>query len=68
MKMILASLLFVPLLAQAVEETAVRKAPPVDFWGIALFLGVVVIAVSWLVWNLRRSAKKAGKQGTPQAR
>jgi hypothetical protein len=72
MKLILSFLAFLPLLlvsplGQAVEDAAVRKAPPVDPWGIALFLGVIAIALSWFIWKLRRSASKDREQDKQRA-
>lgn len=55
-------LLLHPLLCQAVDTTVRKPPPPVDPWGIALFVGVVAIALSWFIWKLRRSAKKGGEQ------
>ena len=50
-------------LASLAAEEGARKPPQVDPLGIAIFVGVLVIALGWLIWRVRRSAVR--KQDKP---
>jgi hypothetical protein len=63
MKIILSSipLLLLPSLCLAIQEDP-RKAPHADPWGIVIFLGMLAVAVGWLVWRMRRASRKDREQ------
>lgn len=40
----------------AVEDT--RKPPQADPWGIAIFVGLLVVALGWLALRVRAASRK----------
>lgn len=40
----------------AVEDA--RKPPQADPWGIAIFVGLLAVALGWLAWRVRSAARK----------